>query len=160
MNLLKKRINSFRPKFLQSFEPIISRYAQYGGGSKEDKFNRGKAFANVYEFYIYAFFIGLAKNKSLELTPEDTAKDFWEMENWKPADLTEQLIICAIAESGFDMNAVENMDKDSLYKESTKILSTIEKFANGGFLYIKQKVEESEEAAEDELLFVNLLEED
>jgi|TARA_R110002012_G_scaffold295746_2_gene492468 hypothetical protein len=158
MNLLKKRLNSFRPKFLLSLEPIISRYAQYGGGSKDEKYDKGKAFSNVYEFYIYAFFIGLAKNKTLDITPDDETKDFWEIENWKPAELAEQLIICAIAESDFDMNAVEKMHKDELYSESTKVLSTIERYANGGLLYIKQEIENNQELAEDEMLFVNFLE--
>lgn len=157
MNLLKKRLGSYKPKFLKSFEPLISRYAQYGGGSSDDKFDKAKAFSNVYEFYIYAFFIGLSKNRVLEITTQDDAKGFMEIENWKPPELVEQLLICAISESAFDMNAVENMEKDDLYKESNKIFSTIEKYANGGFLYIKQQIDENQELADDELIFVNFL---
>lgn len=160
MNLLKKRLNSFKPRYLKSFEPMITQYAQFGGGSAEDKFNKAKAFSNVYEFYIYAFFLGLAKNKALDITSQDDAKGFMEIENWKPYELTEQLLICAIGESDFDMNAVENMEKDELYKESNRVNSTIERFANGGLLYIQERIEENYDSDEDELVFVNFLKED
>lgn len=157
MNLLKKRFNSLKPRYLKSFEPMITRYAQFGGGSAEDKFNKAKAFSNVYEFYIYAFFLGLAKDRVLDITPQDEAKGFMEIENWKPYELAEQLLICAIGESDFDMNSVENMEKADIYKESSKVNATIEKYANGGFLYIQEKIEEEQANAEDELIFVNFL---
>ncbi|WP_339349890.1 hypothetical protein [uncultured Alteromonas sp.] len=160
MNLLKKRLNSLKPRYLKSFEQLISRYAQFGGGSADDKFNKAKAFSNVYEFYVYAFFLGLAKDRALDIAPQDEAKSFMEIENWKPYEIAEQLLICAIGESDFDLNAVENMEKDEIYKETNKISATIEKYANGGFLYIQERLEESQDSVEDELIFVNFLTDD
>ena len=51
----------------------------------------------MYEFYVYAFFLGLARDLKIEITVEDKVKTFWEMENWKPKELIDYLLACAIA---------------------------------------------------------------
>jgi hypothetical protein len=160
MSILKEKFGKLKPRYLSSFEELIKQYAQFGGGSVDDKFSKAKAFSSVYEFYIFCFFLGLNRNKKLEITESDSSKGFWEMENWKPADLVEQLYICAIAESDFDMVAVENMDDQFLKDEISKVLKVIESYANGGFLLIKQEIEEDEETASNDLFFVKLLAEE
>lgn len=158
--ILKHKFRKLKPRYLTTFEPLLKKYAQFGGGSADDKFYKAKAFSNVYEFYLYCFFLGLNRNKKLEITDIDEAKGFWEMENWKPVDLVEQLFVCAIAESDFDMTEVEHMEEPEIKSEVSKVLRFIEGFANGGLLTIQQELDEDEESAMDDLFFVRLLAEE
>jgi hypothetical protein len=158
--ILKNKLGKLKPRFLTTFEPLLKKYAQFGGGSAEDKFAKAKAFSNVYEFYMYCFFLGLNRNKKLEITGIDEAKGFWEIENWKPVELVEQLLVCALGESDFDFIAVEQMGEEELKFELGKILKLIEDFANGGLLIIQRELEDDEESAVDELFFVRLLAEE
>ena len=155
--ILKHKFGKLKPKYLTTFEPLLKKYAQFGGGSDDDKFNKAKAFSNVYEFYLYCFFLGLNRNKQLEITDKDTAKGFWEIENWKPVDLVEQLFVCAIGESDFNMVEVEYMDENEIKAEVSKVLKFIEGYANGGLLTIQQELDDDEESAMDDLFFVRLL---
>jgi len=157
MSILKQKFGKLKPRYLVSFETFIKRYAQFGGGSAEDKFSKAKAFSSVYEFYIFCFFLGLNRNKKIEITESDEAKGFWEIENWKPPLLIDLLYVCAIGESNFDLVAIEHMDEPELKTEIGKVLKIIEEYANGGLLLVQQEIEEDEEAAMDELLFIKLL---
>ncbi|MBA6349922.1 hypothetical protein [Colwellia sp. BRX8-9] len=157
MNYLKEKFGKFKPRYLSTFDELIKTYAQFGGGSVENKFSKAKAFSSVYEFYMFAFFLGLNKDKKLEITDSDLAKGFWEVENWKPVDLVEQLFVCAIAESDFDMVAIEHMDESQLKSEISKVLRLIEDYANGGLLLIKKEMDDDEETAVDDLFFIKLL---
>lgn len=49
-------------------ELLFDKLTRKGGGSEQSKEDRGKQFANNYELYIYAFFLGLYNN---ELEPID-----------------------------------------------------------------------------------------
>lgn len=44
-------------------ETLFDKLTRKGGGSEQSKEDRGKQFANNYELYIYAFFLGLYKNE-------------------------------------------------------------------------------------------------
>lgn len=158
--ILKHKFGKLKPRYLTTFEPLLKKYAQFGGGGVDDKFDKAKAFSNVYEFYLYCFFLGLNRNKKLEITEKDEAKGFWEIENWKPNDLVEQLFVCAIGESDFDMIEVEYMEESQLKSEVSKVLRFIEGFANGGLLTIQQELDEDYESASDDLFFVRLLAEE
>lgn len=157
---LKQKFGRLNPRYLTRFEPLLTRYAQFGGGSADDKFDKAKSFSNTYEFYIYCFFLGLQYDKKLEVLSVDEAKTFWTIENWRPVEVVDQLYICAIAESDFDLIAIEQMDESEIKSEMAKVLNTIEGFANGGFQIIKQKLEDDEESAMNDLFFVGLLAED
>ena len=65
MNIVEKKMYKLRPGYLARFEDLLRRYSQFGGGADDEKYTQGRAFSNVYEFYAYAFFIGLYKDLSL-----------------------------------------------------------------------------------------------
>jgi hypothetical protein len=155
--ILKEKFGKFKPRYLSSFEPLLKKYAQFGGGSADEKFAKAKAFSNVYEFYTFCFFLGMNHDKKLEIMESDNAKGFWEMENWKPAELTEQIFVCAIAESDFNLIGIEKMDDVMQKTEVLKVLKLIEDYANGGLLIIQKELENDEESAMDDLFFVQLL---
>jgi hypothetical protein len=84
-------------------------------------------------------------------------EDFWEIENWKPQELTDQLIACALAESDFDMVGVENLEETDISKEVRKLKVTIERYANGGFEIIQDAVEENPDEVANDDFFVKML---
>ena len=159
MNIIDKKLYKLNPVYLAEYEDLIRSHSQFGGGASENKFIQAKSFSNVYEFYIYAFFIGLYKNKKVEIISEDKTKSFWEMDNWKPKELVDYLIICAIAESEFDMVAIEQMDEKDASEHIKLLKQEIEKYANGGLRYINDKLEEEPELKDDDMFFISLLSE-
>ena len=44
-------------------ELLFDKLTRKGGGSEQSKEDKGKQFANNYELYIYAFFLGLYNNE-------------------------------------------------------------------------------------------------
>ena len=157
MNLISDKIYKFKPVYLTEFDDLVKIHAQFGGGASDEKFNRGKSFSNVYEFYVYAFFIGLYSQTRIEILDGDDTKSFWEIENWKPKELTDYLISCAIAESDFDMNQIEQAEAANINNMMKPIKNTIEEYANGGFSYIKSKLDSEPDLIDDDMFFINIL---
>lgn len=157
MNVVESKIYKINPVYKKEFSELIKLYAQFGGGVESERFIKARSFSNVYEFYIYAYFVGLRTNKALMILSEDDTSTFWEMENWKPKPVVDYLVASAIAHSGFDMFAVENMDDRNVSDEVKKIKNTIEIYANGGLQYISKKLEDDPDLIDDELIFVRLL---
>ena len=135
-NIVETKIYNITPGYLAKYDEMIKGFTQFGGGAKEEKYVQGKAFSNTYEFYMYAFFLGLYKNNVSDLHPDDELKKFWKIEDWKPREMADHLLACALTKSDFDMVAVENYTESEVAVEVRKLKSTIESYANGGFDYI------------------------
>lgn len=157
MNMIESKLFKINPRYKDKYKDLLIRYAQFGGGAEADKFINSRSFSNVYEFYIYAFFIGLNRDVPSEVLSEDKSSTFWEMENWKPKSLVNYLLSCSIAKSDFDMVAIEYMNESEATEEIRKVKSTIEAYANGGFSVIKNEVEKDPEFASDPNFFIRLL---
>ena len=157
MNIIENKLNKIKPAYLTEFHSLIETHSQFGGGATEDKFIQGKSFSNVYEFYIYAFFIGLYNNKKEDILKDDDTKTFYEMENWKPKELVNYLFACAIGESEFDMVGIENMDEGDISKQIRILKNEIEQYANGGFRFISDLLITDPNLIEDDTFFINLL---
>ena len=157
MSFLEQKIYKLKPVYLCEYEDLIKSHTQFGGGSKDDKYIKGKSFSNVYEFYIYSFFIGLDKDIKVEVLEEDKVKSFWEIENWKPRELVDVMISISIAKSNMDMSYVENCDENDRKIQLSEIKKSIEGYANGGLKFIKQILDEDPDKVDDDLLFVKLI---
>ena len=157
MNFIKGIIERLNPRYLSQFRPMIESIAQFQGGVENEKFENAKFFSNTYEFYIYAFFIGLANDKLVTILPDDKAETFWSMDNWKPKELTNQIVVCAIAKSNFDMSGIEHMQETEARIEVQKILKTIEGYANGGLQIIQDLKNSDPETFEDDMFPIRLL---
>ena len=157
MSILKKKFGKLKPRYLVKFKEFFEQLSQFGGGVEGDKYINAKSFSNAYELYIYAFFIGLYKSKKIVLTDEDKLKSFWEIENWKPTTLTDSLITCAIAESDFNMSALEEGDEKFIVDQVKLVKVVIEEYANGGLAFIKNQIDEDPELLEDDMYFIKLL---
>jgi len=160
MNLVQERIYKINPAYLKDFDELVKVHSQFGGGGTDEKFSRGKSFSNAYEFYIYAFFIGLYRDEKKEILDDDNTKTFWEIENWKPRELTDYLIVCAIAESDFDMIMLEQMGEEDIKVQIKLLKNTIEGFANAGLSYINNKLNKEPDLIDDDMFFINLLSDD
>ena len=158
MNIVEKKLYNLNPRYLEKYKPLLSRFAQFGGGANEDKYIKGKSFFNVYEFYIYAFFIGIYQDKHAELVGDDKLSKFMEIKFWKPEELVNNLLVCSLARSDFDMSAIEYIENESkIEQEIGKLRHTIECYANGGLGYIHELVEENPDDAERDEFFISLL---
>lgn len=157
MNLVEKKIKKMRPGYLSRFDGLVRRFSQFGGGAEADKYIGGHGFSNAYEIYTFAFFIGLYAKRSMDLSPDDKLEDFWELENWKPVELTYQLLSCAMSESDFDMVGIEHFDESAISSEIRALKNTIERFANGGFQMIQDLIDEDPGAVANDDFFIKML---
>jgi hypothetical protein len=157
VNAVEKRMYKLRPGYLSRFEEVIRRYAQFGGGAEDEKYTQGRSFSNVYELYAYAFFLGLHKNACMDLSDDDDLKSFWEIENWRPKEMIDHILACALARSDFDMLAVEEKDESELMADMRILRRTIEQYANGGLEYIERMMEEDPDQAEQDDFFLKMM---
>jgi hypothetical protein len=160
LNSLKNK----SPKYLSVYNNIIDRFTLKQGGrrgtsSEEQKFEQSKYFSTKYEVFMYAIVLGLKNNYPLALHEGAKKEDFWEISNWKPKELVDYIIMCLITESDIDLNKLEQIDEEELSTEALKIRKLMEEYANGGFDILRSKLEENPEFDNNELCFIELLDE-
>ena len=136
----------------QFFEPIVQRYVQYRWTGESNRESRGRVFANGYEIFIYAFFIGLYKD---ERRPLQGKKRNFRMEifRWgrikdagrKQYDEIQDYIFAAlIAKSDIDFISLDKGRMD--VNEAVDILmTTLNEYANTGFHEIAARIEKAED---------------
>ena len=154
---IEAKIGNLNVRYLKKYENLLRRYSQFGGGAEANKFIQARYFSNVYQFYIYAFFIGLSTGRAATFEDNDKLETFWEMKNWKPRDLVDNLLVCAIAKSDFDMFKIQLLDDSEISKELSKLRHTIEQYANGGLDFIVEQVGLHPDEAEGDFFFTGLL---
>ncbi|MCY4209922.1 MAG: hypothetical protein OXE97_02555 [Gammaproteobacteria bacterium] len=157
MNIVEKKMYKLNPGYLERFEDLLRRYSQFGGGAVDDKYTQGRSFSNVYEFYAYAFFIGLYKDAPMDLSDDDNLRSFWEIENWRPKEMIDHILACALARSDFDMFAVQEKEEAEVTADMRILRRTIEQYANGGLNYISKRAEEDPDQAEQDDFFLNMM---
>ena len=143
------------PQWEEKYEDSVIRiFADYGKGVNRYNEVKGKSYGAGYEVFILAFFIGLYFNKKKKLI-EDTSKrkDFgWAISNWGSQQsrlgrtqyprLREYMFVALIAKTDIDLIALDKGDvKPS--KIVDQLMDTMEQFANFGFSYIKEKLEDN-----------------
>jgi len=158
-NIVEKKLYRINPVYKDEFSDFINRHAQFGGGAESDRYIKARSFSNVYEFYIYAFFVGVRTNTKLDIYPDDSTSTFWEIENWRPREIVDYLFAVAIPLSDFDMVGIEFMDDKCVSEEIKKIKRTIESYANGGFKYLSETLSRDPDLIDDDLLFLHMLSE-
>lgn len=152
-NLLEKWKEKI-PKYDISFrESLFDKLTRKGGGSERAKEDRGKEFANNYELYMYAFFLGLYNDEFLPI-PEGNKKvdfshaiQFWgskgnRFDRKDFTKLQENMFMSLVAKTDIDLLALEKgeIDQDSVIKQ---LIQTMESYANGGLTLIKEKMEDN-----------------
>lgn len=145
-----KRNPQWEEKYQDS---VISVFADYG--KRVNKYNevKGKTFGAGYEVFILAFFIGLYSDQKKPLIEDASkVKQFgWAISNWGTQEsrlgrtqyprLREYMFAALVAKTDIDLIALDKGDiKPS--KIVDQLMDTMEQYANFGFDFIKEKLED------------------
>lgn len=144
MNTLFDRFVKKTPFYAKRYRTsILDRFSRIGGGSEEEKFERGKFFANYYECYLYAAFLGIQQNYKIDLInrAQDGLK-FIEIESWKFPELVQYLFLSLLVLSNKELISFDDMEEDQLDNAALELVYLLEAYANGGFDLINSKIQE------------------
>lgn len=156
------------PKYSKVFrEPLFEGLSKKGGGSEKARIDLGKHFSNNYELYIYAFFLGLYNKEFVPIGDSEGKDDFghpiqfWgskgpRLERKDFSVIQEFIFIALVTTSKLDLIAIE---KGEISEEQAiaKLLHTMESYANGGLILIKEAYEENPSAFLQPTYFLNLI---
>jgi hypothetical protein len=149
-----------KPKYDLKYENLMTGFARKGaihlGEAQEKAYDLGKFFNTQYEFYIYAFFIGLYTKNPIPLG-DNEGKGFIEIRSWRPDDLVRYMLMCLFTKAEFDWNELEDMDDKGVEREMRHLSKLLEAYANGGLEYISSLVKENPSFFDDDYCFVKLL---
>lgn len=134
-------------------DSIIKVFSDYGKGVNQYQDVRGKIYGAGYEVFILAFFIGLYHNQTKPLVEDKTKrKKFgWPIANWGTQEarlgrkqypmLRQYMFAALIARTDIDFFA---LDKGELTprKAVDELVAKMEEYANFGFDYIQEKMEQ------------------
>ncbi len=142
------------PKWEKKYEESLVRvFTEYGKGTTQYSEDRGKVFGAGYELFIVAFFIGLYANQTKPLT-EDKSKvktfgheiRYWGNQTAKIgrtsyAQIREYMFAALVARTDIDFIA---LDKGEITPQSVvgQLVNKMEQYANFGFDYLQEKMEE------------------
>lgn len=134
-------------------DPIINVLSDYSKGTTNYTDVRGKVFGAGYEVFIIAFFIGLYCNQTKPLNPDKSKRKHfgWAISNWGTQEsrlgrisyplLREYIFAALIARTDVDLIALDKGDiKPS--KVVDQLITKMEEYANFGFDYISEKLED------------------
>ncbi len=132
---------------------IIEIITDYGIGASKNTNAKGKVLGAGYEAYIMAYFIGLYSNKRLPLSEDpNELKNFGQpIEKWGNLDskvnrhaypgLRSYIFMSLVAKTEIDWIALDKGDIE-LKDVVTKLINTMEEYANYGFAYMQEKVDD------------------
>lgn len=126
------------PRFPKEFEFLFEKYCRKGGGSEDERLDKAKVFRNLYELYMYAFFLGIRKKKPIQWVNRNrdmSGIKVWNIENWKPhkkAQLRDYLVCCVLAEDGTALREYDLMDEKTIANKSSELLTILEEYTYGG----------------------------
>ena len=135
-------------------DTIIKVFCNYGKGTTSYQETRAKKFGAGYEIFIIAFFIGLYFNKTKELVADKSKrKSFgWAIENWGNIEsrsgrkqysrIREYMFMALVAKTEVDWIALDKGEITSR-KVVDLLIDKMEQYANYGFDYIADKLEDN-----------------
>ena len=149
-DLWAKRNPEFEKRYQDS---IISVFSDYGKGVSQFQDVRGKIYGAGYEIYIIAFFIGLYNNKRKPLIADSSKKkvlgqpiQYWgniEERAGRRAypKIREYIFAALVARTDIDWLA---LDKGDIKASAVvgKLIETMEEYANFGFDFMQEKLEQ------------------
>lgn len=135
-------------------DSILTVFSDYGKGTNQFQTVRGKIFGAGYEVFILAFFIGLYFNQTKPLTQDKSKRKAlgWAICNWGTQEarngrtqypkLREYMFAALVARTDVDFIA---LDKGEITARDvvSELIKKMEEYANFGFDYIHEKMEEN-----------------
>lgn len=148
-------------------ESIIDVFTDYGRGTTQFSDDRGKIFGAGYEIFIIAFFIGLYSNQTKALTEDKSKiKSYgYPIKNWgnqenklgrmSYSQIREYMFAALVARTDIDFIA---LDKGEITPQRVvdQLINKMEQYANFGFDYIHEKMEEQPDCFFKEGAFLQL----
>ena len=156
-----KRFEERSPEYAMSYRDLIDAVAVIGGDhdDADKKQQSGRFFSNIYEFYMYAAFLGLSNDYKIPIAEGSKKMRFLPIRDWKPNDLVKFLTMSLIAKSDIDLIAIEDLEENEVEEKLTELKQLLESYANGGFDIIESKKNEDSTFLQDEYCFMKLLKE-
>ncbi|MBQ0123963.1 MAG: glycoside hydrolase family 15 [Bacteroidales bacterium] len=142
------------PEWEIKYEGLITQFCDYGRGASQYGAVRGKYFGAGYEMFIIAFFIGLYFNQEKPLTKDTSKKKpfgqpikYWgnvESRGLRSSypKIRRYLYAALIARTDIDFIALDKGEME-VKKAVDKMMDKMEAYANWGFDYMMEKVEEN-----------------
>uniref|UniRef100_UPI004026C57A glycoside hydrolase family 15 n=1 Tax=Prevotella sp. TaxID=59823 RepID=UPI004026C57A len=148
-------------------ESIIDVFTDYGRGTTQFSDDRGKIFGAGYEIFIIAFFIGLYSNQTKALTEDKSKiKSYgYPIKNWGNQEnklgrmsyshIREYMFAALVARTDIDFIA---LDKGEITPQRVvdQLINKMEQYANFGFDYIHERMEEQPDCFFKEGAFLQL----
>lgn len=150
-DLWAKRNPEFETRYQES---IIEVFCEYGKGVNQYTDARGKTFGAGYEIYILAFFIGVYSNQTKPLVKDTTKRKhfgqpimYWgniEERNGRVAygQIRQYIFAALIARTNIDFIALDKGDITPRQAVDA-LIEKMEEYANFGFDYMKECMEEN-----------------
>lgn len=148
-------------------ESIMNIFSDYGKGTTPYQESRGKTFGAGYEVFILAFFIGLYSNKTIPLTEDKTKRkscgqpiQYWGNQEHRfgrsaYGQIREYLFAALVARTDIDFIA---LDKGEITERKVVdlLIDKMEQYANFGFSFMLEKLEENPNFFSGESAFLKL----
>lgn len=154
-DIWSRRVPAYDQQYASLFEKFALKATSVKG--EEAMELRGKVFASNYEFYIYAFFIGIYSDTSKQ-TSEKPCDFGHPIENWGKKSsfdrdrkdfrrIQEYMFSLLILKSDVDFVALElEEDETVILKAVTSLLKIMEGYTNGGLSIIRDRVNDDPNA--------------
>lgn len=148
-------------------EPVMKAFTDYGIGTSKYQESRGKIFGAGYEAFIVAFFIGLYFGRKKPLV-EDRSKlkcygqpiQYWgNLENrlgrTSYGQIRKFMFAALVARTDIDFIGLDK-GESTVRKTVDQLIETMEQYANFGFNYIVEKMEDDQGVFFKEMTFLDL----
>lgn len=146
------------PKFETHMEHMLLRkYTDYGVGASQLTEAKGKSFGAGYELYIYAFFIGLYFNKRRKLSDKSKTLgqdiQYWgnvgnKIGRKAYSSIQKYIFMALIARTTADDGTIDfwmQLEKGEITERKVvdMLIETMEEYANYGFYYMIDKIDDN-----------------
>lgn len=143
------------PKYNVEYAYLFEKLALKGNGdqSEERQSGKGLIFRSNYEFYMYAFFLGVYNGYKIPLNTGKDAVDFgWAIENWGQkskdserkdfSNLQKYIFSILVAQTDINFINLEISEEEKDIKDAVgKLINLMGEYTNNGLQIIKEKDE-------------------
>lgn len=158
---LKYKIGQKRPKYKEQYRSLIDSISIKGDSSGKGDFS---AFGAFYQTFMYAFIIGYKMGTPKYIEKGEKTTEFASFVDWKPTAITDFILMLLLNETEkfdipFTWLELENANEITVDNFITELFRRMEGYANAGFEYLQNKLDNEKIEFEDPFVFVNFLEE-